>query len=57
MAPLSYAPDQGRIETDEVLQHLERGLSSVYLDLGYEVVFVPVRTLDAQVELILQSIC
>ena len=56
MAPLPYEADYARSESDEVLEKLARELRSVYLDLGYEVVSIPVGTVETRVERILQHI-
>ena len=56
MEPLPYSPDYARTESDEVLEQLGRALRSIYLDLGYEVVSIPVETVEKRVELILQHI-
>ncbi len=56
MAPPPYEPNYARSESAAVLEQLERELRSVYLDLGYEVVFIPVGTVEARVERILQHV-
>jgi predicted ATPase len=56
MEPLPYSADYARTEGDEILERLERDLRTVYQDLGYEVVSVPVDTVEKRVDRIIQQI-
>ena len=56
MEALPYAADYARTESDTVLTQLERGLRSLYRDLGYEVVAVPVGGIEERVEMILRRL-
>lgn len=54
MEPLPYSADYARTEDDEVLGRLEGELRAVYIDLGYDVVSVPVDTVEKRVDWIVR---
>ena len=56
MDPLPYAADYARTESISILDRLARELPRVYRSLGYEVVSVPVGTIENRIERIVREI-
>ena len=56
MEPLPYARDYARTESDAILDRLGEELPQAYRSLAYEVIGVPVGTIEERVEWILKQI-
>ena len=56
MEPLPYLKDYARTESHSMLDRLGEELPQVYRKLSYEVIRVPVATIEERVELILSQI-
>lgn len=56
MEPLPYAQDYARTESGSILDRLGKELPEVYRNLAYDVIRVPVGTIEERVDLILKQL-